>query len=69
MRIFDGDIIAHCVDGGGIEYHSKVEFNQQRGMFEFVCIEHPAISDISSLPNPNIEVIGNIHENPELLGE
>ncbi len=66
-KIYEGDIIAHCVDGGGVEYHSKIQFNHKRGMFEFVCIEHPATDDISSLPNPNIEVIGNIRQNPELL--
>ncbi|TLE13759.1 hypothetical protein LS72_009615 [Helicobacter apodemus] len=66
-KIYEGDIIAHCVDGGGVEYYSKIEFNHKRGMFEFVCIEHPVISDFSSPLNPSIEVIGNIHENPKLL--
>ena len=66
-KIYDGDIVAHCVDGGGVEYISKIEFNQQRGMFQFVCIEHPDISDFSSLSNSNIKVIGNIRENKDLL--
>lgn len=66
-KIYDGDIIAHCVDGGGVEYHSKIEFNQQRGMFELVCIEHPVIETFDKLANPDIEVVGNIRENKDLL--
>ena len=38
------------------------------GAFEFVCIEHPIIEACDELANPDIGVVGNIHENPELLG-
>ncbi|TLE14491.1 hypothetical protein LS72_008805 [Helicobacter apodemus] len=66
-KIYEGDIIAHCVDGGGVEYYSKIEFNHKRGMFEFVCIEHPVIETFDKLANPDIEVVGNIRENKDLL--
>ena len=38
------------------------------GAFEFVCIEHPITSTFDELENFDIGVVGNIHENPELLG-
>ena len=67
-KIYEGDIVAHYAEGGGIEYYSKVVFNQDKGAFEFVCIEHPIIESLDKLANPDIKVVGNIHENPELLG-
>ena len=67
-KIYEGDIVAHYTEGGGIGYYSKVVFNQEKGAFEFVCIEHPVIETFDGLANSDIGVVGNIHENPELLG-
>ena len=67
-KIYEGDIVAHYAEGGGIEYYSKVVFNQEKGAFEFVCIEHPITTTFDELENVDIGVVGNIHENPELLG-
>ena len=33
-----------------------------------ICIEHPVIETFDGLENSDIGVVGNIHENPELLG-
>lgn len=65
-KIYEGDIVAHYAEGGGIEYYSKVVFNQGKGAFEFVCVEHPVIKTFDELANPNIGVVGNIHENKDL---
>ncbi|MCI5632409.1 YopX family protein [Helicobacter sp.] len=67
-KIYEGDIVAHYAEGGGIEYYSKVVFNQEKGAFEFVCIEHPITPTLDELESVDIRQIGNIHENPELLG-
>ncbi|WP_026943966.1 YopX family protein [Helicobacter rodentium] len=65
-KIYEGDIVAHYAEGGGIEYYSKVVFNQEKGAFEFVCIEHPITTTFDELANPDIGVVGNIHENKDL---
>lgn len=62
-KIYEGDIVAHYAEGGGIEYYSKVVFNQGKGAFEFVCIEHPITTTFDKLANSDILVVGNIHEN------
>ena len=67
-KIYKGDIVANYAEGGGIEYYSKVVFNQEKGVFEFVCIEHTVTATFDKLENVDIGVVGNIHENPELLG-
>ena len=67
-EIYEGDIVAHYAEGGGIEYYSKVVFNKEKGAFEFFCIEHPITATFDELENVDIGVVGNIHENPELLG-
>lgn len=33
-----------------------------------ICIEHQVIETFDGLANSDIGVVGNIHENPELLG-
>lgn len=65
-KIYEGDIVAHYVEGGGIEYYSKVVFSQEKGAFEFVCIEHPVVETFDGLANSDIGVVGNIHESKDL---
>ena len=65
-KIYEGDIVAHYVEGGGIEYYSKVVFSREKGAFEFVCIEHPITTTFAELENSDIGVVGNIHENKDL---
>ncbi len=62
IKIYEGDIIAHYVEGGGIEYHSEVVFNQSKGAFELVCVEHPIAEDIDGLENLDVLVVSNIHK-------
>lgn len=61
-EIYEGDIVAHYVEGGSIEYYSKVVFNKEKGAFEFVCIEHPITATFAELENVDIGVVGNIHD-------
>ena len=63
-RIYEGDILAHD-NGYGIEYHSKVVF--ENGVFKIGIIEHPAVEIIEDLETGFVAVVGNIHENADLL--
>ena len=63
-KICEGDILAHD-NGYGIEYHTKVVF--ENGVFKIAIIEHPAVEIIEGLDTGFVEVVGNIHENTELL--
>lgn len=63
-RIYEGDILAHD-NGYGIEYHSKVIF--ENGVFKIAIIEHPAVEIIEGLETGFVAVVGNIHENADLL--
>ena len=65
-RIYEGDILAHD-NGYGIEYHSKVVF--ENGVFKIAVIEHPAVEIIEDLETGFVAVVGNIHENADLLEE
>lgn len=65
-RIYEGDILAHD-NGYGIEYHSKVVF--ENGVFKIAIIEHPAVEIIEDLRTGFVAVVGNIHENADLLGK
>lgn len=66
FRIYEGDILAHD-NGYGIEYHSKVVF--ENGVFKIAIIEHPAVEIMEGLETGFVEVVGNIHENKELLND
>ena len=63
-KIYEGDILAHD-NGYGIEYHTKVVFENR--VFKIAIIEHPAVEIIEGLDTGFVEVVGNIHENTELL--
>ena len=65
-KIYEGDILAHD-NGYGIEYHSKVVF--ENGVFKITIIEHPAVEIIEDLRTGFVAVVGNIHENADLLEE
>ena len=58
VEIYEGDLV-HIAGLGTV----PVEYNSFRGMFEFGGDDwHDIIEDLDSL-----RVMGNIHENPELL--
>ena len=42
VKIYEGDILAHLNHANGIEYCSKVTWNQRNARFELIIIEHPA---------------------------
>ncbi|BDB64829.1 hypothetical protein T36_1286 [Helicobacter cinaedi] len=69
VEIYEGDILAHFNHANGIEYYSKVTWNQRNARFELIIIEHPAdplpIGDVVGY----IQIVGNIHENKDLLEE
>ncbi len=52
VEIYEGDIVAHV--NGGVEYISKVVFNQEEVAFEFVCVEHPITATVGELANSEI---------------
>lgn len=69
-RIFEGDVIRAKIEGGNHEGFTwpnmRVEFEQ--GAFCLVYGEHNRLCNFNGLaPSVSLEVIGNIHDNPELL--
>lgn len=69
-RIFEGDILIY-VDDGEYDVNEKylVVFDDDEAAFrtKFYCEgKYMCYEDI--IPCENFEVIGNIHDNPELLG-
>ena len=66
-KLYENDIVAHMSGGRDIEYHSVVKFNRNIGAFGLKGIEYPFFQYPDALDS-RFKVIGNIHENPKLLG-
>ena len=73
LEIYEGDIITylnHRIDGTGFIEQGKVEWRQEEGCYVFV--NRFPTKDNRELVMPlihckEITVVGNIHDNPELL--
>ena len=63
VKIFEGDIVRHSKG-----YIWTVIFEIDESRFALKCKE-PLVRPLSKDRSFNIEVIGSIHENPELIGE
>ncbi len=61
VKIFEGDIIQF-----GGEY-GKIEYSETEAMFHVVF--DAWLTDFDHLRGAEVEIVGNIHDNPELLEE
>ena len=59
VKIFEGDIVQF-----GGEY-GKIEYSETEAMFQVVFDSW--LTDFDHLRGTEVEVVGNIHDNPELL--
>lgn len=61
-RIFEGDILENC----GARY--AVEWCKESGMFILPCVTNECLgTDFDTTDSKLFKIIGNIHNNPELL--
>ncbi|MEE3451640.1 MAG: YopX family protein [Acutalibacteraceae bacterium] len=68
-RIFEGDIIKQVIPHNLVQpFIFTVNWCEECAMFVLPCITNDAFeSDFTVMRSDEIEVIGNIHDNPELL--
>lgn len=67
-EIYEGDILrwVHAADDSD-HGTSSVVYSQQKAQFELDADGYYSLSSFGYMPDQSIEVIGNIHENPDLL--
>jgi uncharacterized phage protein (TIGR01671 family) len=67
-KIFEGDILqfTYTGDNEGVEGIASVVF--ERGKFGVLWGWHKELVCLDGFANTTVEVIGNTHDNPELLG-
>lgn len=66
VKIFEGDIIKVCAEGLGGEAIGKIIYDEYDLAF-VLRNEAEELSECLWYANQQIEVIGNVHDNPELL--
>ena len=64
-EIYDGDIIRVCNNNNG--YFEVIFLNQYVGGWNLKNPQHKDTISLGAIKQSEIEVIGNIHESPELL--
>lgn len=74
-KIFEGDIVKYKntdgikVNGVALTIIGKVNYNEKNASFAIYGKDKIGAKHYDYFPIKNIEVIGNIHDNPELLKE
>ena len=69
-KIFEGDIVKSCFRGEADKEPMTVEFSiERRGWFPFACGDGCGCCEVDTYPPEYTEVIGNIYDSPECLGE
>ena len=74
-KIFEGDIVKYKntdgikVNGVALTIIGKVNYNEKNASFAIDGKDKIGAKHYDYFPIKNIEVIGNIHDNPELLKE